>query len=389
MKILLTGGGTGGHVMPIVAVVEKLKKQYPSFAKERTKENLELLWAGERKSQEEKTARKYNIKFKEIVCGKFRRYFSFRNFIDFLKIPVGFLQARRILRKFKPEAILSKGGYVSAPILLAAKKIKTPIFIHESDSIPGQANLYFAKYAKKIFITFPESIKYFKEWKNKIVFSGMPLREEILYGDKKEGYRIFGLEYGKPVILFLGGSQGAKKINNLVLEILPVLLKNYQVIHLVGEKNIFEVKLWFQNKSLFSSPFLKGGLKGVYRFFSYLEGQKLADAIACSDLVISRAGANALFEIAAYSKPLILIPYPYGAGNHQIKNAATFENANAAKVLNEDGLNAPKLYNKIDKLMRDEEEKNKLRANIFRIYQKLSKDAAEIIVHEIIGKIPL
>lgn len=381
MKILLTGGGTGGHIMPIVAVAQELKKHSHLQNKK-----LELLWVGEKNSQEEKAARKYHIKFESIACGKLRRYFSFKNFIDLFKIPIGLFQARRILKQFAPNAIFSKGGYVSAPIIFAAKKFKIPIFIHESDSVPGAANLFFAKDAKKIFITFPESRRYFEEKAEsracrEIILSGMPLREEILYGNKRRGYRIFGLEYGRPVILFLGGSQGAKRINEFVLEMLPDLLKKYQVIHLVGEKNISEVKSRFQSKS----SFVKGGNKEMtYHFFPYFEGEKLADAIACADLVVSRAGANALFEIAVYSKPLILIPYPYAAASHQIKNAQIFKKAGAARVLMEKDLSFQKLYENIREILEDERIKEKLSTNIFRIYNELSKNAAEKIVCEII-----
>ncbi len=329
MKILLTGGGTGGHIMPIAAVAQELKRHFYQRAKK-----LDILWVGEKNSQEEKVAQKYHISYYAVTCGKFRRYFSLKNFFDVFKIPLGYLQARQILKKFKPDVIFSKGGYVSAPVILAARKSAIPIFLHESDSIPGQANLYFAKYAKKIFITFPESKDYFKEQNKKVVLTGIPLRSEILYGSKRRGHHIFGLEYEKPVILFCGGSQGARKINDLVLEILPDLLKKYQIIHLVGEKNISKIKLWLQNKYFFCSSISKEEKKRVcYRFFSCLEGERFADALASSDLIISRAGANTLFEIAVYTKPVILIPYPYAAADHQIKNAKIFEKIGSAKII--------------------------------------------------------
>lgn len=388
MKILLTGGGTGGHIMPIVAVAQELKKQSHLQNKK-----LELLWVGKKKSQEESAAKKYHVKFHSIACGKLRRYFSFKNFADFFKVPLGIWQAKKIIKDFQPEAIFSKGGYVSAPVLFAARKSKIPIYIHESDSIPGQTNLYFAKYAKKIFITFQECKKLFGEYQNKTVLSGMPLRSEIMHGNKKHGARIFGLEYGKPTILIMGGSQGAKKINDLVLEILPELLKNYQVIHLVGEKNVSEVKSWFQNKSLLPkeeskssvySPFSKGGLRGIYyHFFPQLSGERLADALACADLVISRAGANAIFELAALSKPLILIPYPYGAAAHQIKNALIFVKEKAAEILLENQLNSIKFLKRIDAILKDESGRHNQSKNIFEKFGKKSLVAAKKIVNEI------
>ncbi|MEW6407455.1 MAG: undecaprenyldiphospho-muramoylpentapeptide beta-N-acetylglucosaminyltransferase [Patescibacteria group bacterium] len=392
MKILLTGGGTGGHVVPIVVVAQELKHYFHRAARE-----LDLLWVGEKNSQEEKAAKKFYIPYHAIACGKFRRYFSFKNFFDAFKIPLGYLQAKRILKKFKPDAIFSKGGYVSAPVILAARKSATPIFLHESDSIPGQANLYFTKYVKKIFITFPESKDYFSKFKNKAVLTGMPLRSEILHGSKKRGHRIFGLEYGKPVILFCGGSQGAKKINDLVLEILPDLLKKYQVIHLAGARNmkmhISRLRQSFlafarnitdsSSESRFNRGESRTQLKN-YHFFGFLEGTNFADALMCADLIVSRAGANTLFEIAAYAKPVILIPYPYAAADHQTKNAKIFEKMEAAKIIEEKNLSAKRLFSEIEKIIKNEREKEKLSANIFRIYSKLGKNAAEKIVHGIL-----
>lgn len=377
MKIILTGGGTGGHVIPILAVAQELRRYFHKEAK-----TLLLLWVGEKSSQEEKAAKKYRIPFQSVSCGKLRRYFSFKNFLDVFKIPIGYWQGIRILKKFKPDAIFSKGGYVSAPIILAARKSKTPIYLHESDSVPGQANLYFAKFAKKIFVAFPVSREYFGKFKEKVILSGMPLRSEILHGSKSRGYHLFGLEYGKPTILFLGGSQGAKRINDLVLEMLPWLLKKYQVLALVGEKNILEIK-----KKIFvlgkGQALLKNFLQN-YHFFAYLEGSKFADAVLCADLVVSRAGANSLFEIAAQARPLILIPYPYAASDHQVKNAKVFERMEAAITLEEENLSAKKLFLEIEKIMKNEREKEKLSANIFKMYQRLAKEAAQKIVGEIL-----
>jgi UDP-N-acetylglucosamine--N-acetylmuramyl-(pentapeptide) pyrophosphoryl-undecaprenol N-acetylglucosamine transferase len=364
MKILLTGGGTGGHIMPIIAIAQELKKQTQQKNK-----NLELLWVGEKKSQEESAAKKYHLEFKTILCGKFRRYFSIRNFFDIITIPIGYLQAKRILNKFKPDAIFSKGGYVSAPIIFAARNLKIPIFLHESDSIPGKANLYFAKYAKKVFITFPQSAKFFANYQNKTCAVGMPLRQGIFSGNKKEAASYFGLDLCKPVILIWGGSQGARKINETISQILPKLLqKKYQVIHITGQ---------WQPKLV--------AMGSCYFLFKNLEGKLLANAIAAADLIVSRVGAGSLFELAALAKPAILIPYPFAAQNHQVKNAKIFEKADAAKIIFENETNFPQnLFNKINEILENPKQKERLSENILKLYKDLSSGAAEKIASEIL-----
>lgn len=379
IKILLSGGGTGGHTIPLVAVAEELQKQSLLL-----NQQIELLWVGEVNSQEEKIAQKFKIKFHGIKVGKIRRYFSIKNFFDLFKIPVGILKAYQILKHFSPKAIFSKGGYVSTPVLFVAKILKIPFFIHESDSIPGITNLFFSKGAKKIFISFNNSIKYFKKYNQNIVLTGVPIRREILHGNKKRGYRLFGLEYGRPVILFLGGSQGAVKINDLVLKTQRILLKKYQIIHLVGEKNFKEFAAKFRHQYSKNPSKTNQKIKNYYHFFPSLEGIKLADAMTCADLVVSRAGASTIFELAALARPTILIPYPYSAANHQMKNAQILEKEQAAKVILEEKLNEDIFIKQINDLLSDEMMQHRLSQNIFEKFGKLSLVAAQKIVHEIL-----
>lgn len=372
MKILLCGGGTGGHILPIVAIAEELKRQAHLSGKK-----VELLWVGERGGQEKEIAKKYHIPFKSIFCGKIRRYFSFKNFVDVFKFPIGLLEAKKIIKKFKPDAIFGKGGYVSAPVILGARNYKIPIYIHDSDAVPGQANLSLAKYARKIFVTFPDSKKYFKsEEQNKIIISGLPLRHDTLFGNKREGYRIFCLEYDKPVILIMGGSRGAKKINDAMFSLIPKLLEKYQLIHFVGKRNVSEISKRARNFTDFQQR--------NYHFFASLEGKIFFDAMAASDLVISRAGANSLFELATMSKPAIVVPYPYASANHQIKNAQFFARLGTIKMLLEGEDFDDNLWHAIENLMSDMETRAEMGRKIHEIYLQGARDAAQIIVKEIL-----
>lgn len=326
MRILLAGGGTGGHIMPILAVVKQIKH---------LKKDVDFLFVGTEKGPEAKLVKEAGIKFKSVLAGKMRRYLSFKNIIDFFKAPIGIRQARIIVDEFKPDVLFSKGGYVSVPTVLACYKLGVPIILHESDVRPGRANLFMAKYADKIALGFEQAKTYFGEFADKCVVTGNPVRAEILDGSTKRGYVKFGLEYDKPVLLVMGGSQGAKRVNELVGEVLPCLLAKWQVVHLTGDLRTEE------QKNLRTDKFKD------YHFFKFLDAQEMGDVLACADLVVSRAGANSLAEIAGLGRPSILIPYPYAVGDHQKLNAEVFEKVGASVVLNEDGLTGEKLLEKV------------------------------------------
>lgn len=366
MKILLTGGGTGGHIFPILAIVSEIK---------RVKENIDFLWIGMKKSQEERFAERNNIPFKGISGGKLRRYFSWQNFFDFFKIPLGFIQAFFIIKKFKPDIVFGKGGYVSLSVVLASKLLGIPVLIHESDVFPGLTNRFLASFVDKIAITFAETKKYFTRYKDKLILTGNPIRPEILSANKKRGYRILGLDYGKPVILVIGGSQGAVKLNEVLVKALPDLLKKYQIIHLTGEKNIKEV---LKNVALLKIE--KNQIKN-YHPYPFLLGEKIGDALICADLIISRAGSNTLSEIAALNKPSILIPYPYGSGGHQIENAKVFQRKGAAVLIEEAELNKNRLIEEINRLFSNRE---KLESMILKTFSLSHLEANQKIIKEIL-----
>lgn len=268
----------------------------------------EILYVGSKNGPEKEAVLKFvakmgfkNLEFKGITCGKLRRYFSFENFVDAFRVPVGFFQSLGIIRKFRPEVVFSKGGYVSVPVVLAARVLRVPIVAHESDVVPGLATRIAAKIANKVLLSFEESRKYFKGCSgargrggsagaSACVVVGNPIRNEILKGVKDNGLKLCGFHKFKPIVLVMGGSLGAMQVNNMVWDCLPELLKKYQIVHITGKGN------------------LKFGLnKDGYKQFELLFDE-LKDVYAACDLIVTRGGANALAEVAALEKRVVIVP---------------------------------------------------------------------------------
>lgn len=304
----MTGGGTAGHVIPNIAVIEGLKDRYP---------DIELLYIGSKNGPEKDLIEKSGVPFKSVQCGKLRRYFSFANFKDLFRVPIGILQARKILKKFRPDKVFGKGGFVSVPVVIAAFSLKIPVILHESDISPGLANRICSRFAGEICVSFQESKKHFR--KKNVVVTGNPVRKMIFEGSREKGFGLTGFSGEKPVLLVMGGSLGAQELNNLVFDNLPELLRHCQVIHVTGKG--------------------KGGIEKVrdklkgYKQFEYLHDE-LFDMYAITDLVLSRAGANALAEIAALGLPSVLVPLSLKASRgDQIENAKIFEEKKMAVYL--------------------------------------------------------
>jgi UDP-N-acetylglucosamine--N-acetylmuramyl-(pentapeptide) pyrophosphoryl-undecaprenol N-acetylglucosamine transferase len=367
MKILLTGGGTGGHFYPIIAVVRALKK----IAEEEAFINMELIYFSDRPF-DANMLREEGVRFVSIASGKMRRYFSFLNFIDFFKTIWGIFQAIIAIYADMPDVVFAKGGYVSFPALFAAKLFRIPVIIHESDITPGFVNSWAAKFAKRIAISFPESIKYFPESKTALV--GNPVRLRILGGNPDEAKEIFGMG-GAPAILALGGSQGAQKINNVILDILPELLAEAGIIHQCGQKNLDSVS----KQSLVILE--KSEFKERYRLYGFINEDDLRSASSIASLIISRAGAGAIFEIAAWGKPSILIPIADSAQDHQRQNAYAYARTGAAAVIEEINLTPHILISEIKKILSDEGR----RIGMKKAAAEFAKvDAAEKIARQIV-----
>ena len=367
MKILLTGGGTGGHITPLLTIVSEIKK----MESEKGVKKSEFLFIGP-KSEFNKNISEKEISIKLIQAGKLRRYFSFENFIDIFRIIIGIIQSLYFVDKFKPDLIFSKGGFVSVPPVIAGWFLRVPIITHESDIVPGLANRIISRFSKKSLVSFYHSKKYFSE--KKVILTGSPVREEILQGDKNRARKIFNLNENIPTILIFGGSQGARKINKVILKSLPLILETFQVIHSCGNKNYEKLKIEVEEKNLKNISRYK-----IYPFLS----SELKDAFALSDLVISRAGANSLFEIIALEKPSIIIPLSNSANNHQVENANFFQKRGMLINLNEKELNEKILTELLFKLFNE----NKIRADMIDKMHKYNNFINQRPVYNIIEEI--
>jgi len=309
-KIVLTGGGTAGHVTPNIALLPKLKEA-----------GYEIYYIGSYEGIERKLIESYSIPYYGISAGKLRRYFDIKNFSDPFKVIKGYGQAVSILKKLKPNVVFSKGGFVSVPVVMAAKHCKIPAIIHESDMTPGLANKLAIPSATKVCCNFPETLQYLPE--GKAVLTGSPIRSELLKGDKVQALNFIGnFTVEKPTLMVIGGSIGSVVINDAVRAALPELLKEYQVVHLCGKGNL--------------DPELEG--KDGYVQYEYIKDQ-LNDLFALADIVVSRAGANAICELLALKKPNILIPLSAAASRgDQILNARSFEKQGFSYVIEEESL---------------------------------------------------
>lgn len=306
-KIVLTGGGTAGHVTPNIALMPALKKA-----------GYEISYIGSYDGIERRLIEELNIPYYGISSGKLRRYFDLKNFTDPFKVIKGFFEAKKLIKKLKPDVVFSKGGFVTVPVVLAAKRCKVPAIIHESDMTPGLTNKLAIPSAYKVCHNFPETADCLPE--GKAVLSGSPIRQELLNGNRFNGLKICGFTTDKPVILVIGGSLGAAAINESVRKALPVLLPSYQIIHICGKG---KVDTSIKNRT-------------GYIQFDYVK-QELSDLLAAADLVISRAGSNAICEFLALKKPNILIPLPANASRgDQILNAASFEKQGFSYLLPEE-----------------------------------------------------
>jgi len=333
MRIALTGGGTGGHFFPVLAVARELKNLVQNNLFEIPPgegDTLELMFLGPETPGEDLLV-KEGIRHKKIMAGKIRRYASFQNILDIFKLPGGLAQALWHLFWFMPNVVFSKGGFGSVPVVLAAWIYRIPILIHESDSVPGLANKFCAKFSKKIAISFPSATIFFPS--QKTALGGNPVRRELLGGAKVDAQIVFPGFIGlKPTIFIIGGSQGAQTINRIIFEVLPKLLSQCEVIHQCGAEN-FE-----DSKKLFGQNLPQG-----YFLIPFLDETQMRAALGAADIVISRAGAGSIAEISAVRKPSVLIPLPSAAADHQNKNAREYASGGAALVVEQMNL-TPHLF---------------------------------------------
>lgn len=320
-RILLTGGGTAGHVTSNIALLPALQAK-----------GYDIHYMGSFEGIEKKLIADFDIPYYGISTGKLRRYFDPKNFTDPFRVVAGFFEAKKIIKQIRPDVVFSKGGFVSVPVVRAAASLGIPCIIHESDMTPGLANKMCIPVATKICCNFPETLKELPP--EKAVLTGSPIREELAKGDRLAGLDLCGFTANKPVIMVVGGSQGSAAVNEAVRSALPKLLRDFQVVHLCGKDKIDNLLLTTNG----------------YKQFEYIKSE-MKDIFAMADLVISRAGANAICELLSLKKPNILIPLPITQSRgDQILNAHSFEAQGFSIVIEEDYLDCDTLTDKVHEL---------------------------------------
>jgi UDP-N-acetylglucosamine--N-acetylmuramyl-(pentapeptide) pyrophosphoryl-undecaprenol N-acetylglucosamine transferase len=337
MKILFTGGATGGHFYPIIAVAQAMydkaqeKKILPPrlYFMAPTQYNPRALFDND-------------IEFIKVPAGKVRRYFSLLNITDLFKTAYGIAVATWKMYKIYPDVVFGKGGFGSFPALFAARLLRIPVIIHESDSSPGRVNAWAAKFAKKVAVSYPEAAKYFDP--KKVAFTGNPIRKEIILPLSNGAREFLNLEENTPVIAVLGGSQGAQNINDVIIDGINELVKKYQIIHQTGRKNFEVVKA--------TSKIVLKDNSFAYRYhpFDYLNDLAMRMTAGCSSVIISRAGST-IFEISAWGIPSIIIPLPKEVSHDQEKNAFSYAHSGSCSVIEEQNLNSHILLSEIDRII--------------------------------------
>lgn len=346
-SIVLTGGGTAGHVNPNIALIPGLQK-----------EGWDIRYIGSHNGIEKKLIQEVGVPYYGIASGKLRRYVDMKNITDPFKVVKGLFDAFILLRKLKPKLVFSKGGYVSVPVVIAAKTLGIPVIIHESDITPGLANKLAIPFAKTICVNFPETLEFVK---GKGILTGTPIREALFHGDKEKGKKLCKFTNDKPVIMIMGGSLGAVRINTIIRKIVHDLLKNFNIIHICGKGNIDES---FEETSGYSQ-------------FEYV-GDELPHLFAITSLMISRAGANAIAEIRALEIPGILIPLSLEASRgDQILNAQSMEKQGFYRVLEESKMNEESLTQEIEGLYKERQQ------YITNMQKDQAQSGVELILKEI------
>lgn len=336
MRVLFASGGTGGHIMPVVPIKQQLE-----YAAEKRGFDIEFLFVGYTDTIGIQILEEHNIPYRLVYAGKLRRYMSFDNVTDFFKGIRGFIMAQWYVWKFMPDVTFGKGGYGSVPGVFVSWLYRVPVVIHESDSIPGLANTILSRFANIICIAFETAKEYFPEKKTSLV--GNMTHSDITQGTREEAYKLFDITYEKPVLLVMGGSQGATLINEVIWKMLPRLVQFIEIIHIVGPNNESEAKTYYRGLDTYESRF--------YHYETFLT-HELKHAYAVADLVLSRAGASSIADICLNKKPSILIPLTQGSNGHQRTNAYEMAELGASVVVEQPNLTPNLLLTQIEELIK-------------------------------------
>ncbi|MCF7819912.1 MAG: undecaprenyldiphospho-muramoylpentapeptide beta-N-acetylglucosaminyltransferase [Candidatus Pacebacteria bacterium] len=348
--IVLSGGGTGGSVAPLLGLKQFLAKKH---------DNWQFVWFGTKTGLERKMIAEAGLKYIAISSGKLRRYFSFKNFLDIFKIILAFFQSLIYLKKLSPDLVMSAGAFVSVPLVWAAKILNIPVIVHQQDVRPGLANKLMAKASKKITVTFSKSLE---DYGNKAVLTGNPVRQAFKQNfSKRECLESLGLKTDRPTIAVVGGGQGAKAINDLVKESLDSLTKEIQIIHIAGSLA----------KTLNSQD--------SYLAFNFVSAEKLNRIFIASDLIISRCGLGSITELSFLKKPVIFIPMPF---SHQEDNAEIIKKNQAGKVLDQNQLTITSFTNNILQLLQDDNKRQDLANNLFNLIPKQAEEKITEVIEK-------
>jgi UDP-N-acetylglucosamine--N-acetylmuramyl-(pentapeptide) pyrophosphoryl-undecaprenol N-acetylglucosamine transferase len=367
MRILFTGGGTGGHFYPIISVVEELN----ALVKEKKLLGLELFYMAPT-PYNPGVLYEHGITYKRNSAGKLRTYFSIQNFFDLFKTGWGVLVSVFQVYSLYPDVVFGKGGYASFPALLAARILRIPVVIHESDTVPGRVNLWAGKFATRVALSWKDAAKYFPQ--DKVAYTGQPVRKDIAQPITEGAREFLKIEDGIPVVVILGGSQGAQKINEAVLEALKRLTEKYAIIHQTGPNNIAEVKAT-ADAVLYDSPH-----KDRYKPYDYLNPLALRMGAGVASVVVSRAGST-IFEVASWGVPSIIIPITNSNGDHQRTNAFSYARAGGCEVIEEKNLTPNILASEIERLSAEKEVREKMSESAKAFYKP---EAARLIAEEIL-----
>lgn len=369
MRILLTGGGTGGHIYPLIAVNEELRL----IASEKNLD-LDVRYLGV-PGEYRAALEKEGIAVSKIVGAKLRRYFDLGNIIDFPKFIISIFQLLGKMLFFMPDVVFSKGGPGALAVVLVARFYRIPVVIHESDTIPGLTNKTSSKFAKRIAVSFPSAADYFS---GNVAMTGSPIRRRLMADpiDSNTAKTMLGFSTAKPLVLFISGSQGATRMNDFILDNIKDLIGKFQILHQTGIKNFEDVK----KEMAVATADLSPEDKSSYKIAPFFE-ENIKTAMSAADVIVSRSGSNSIFEIAAFGKPAILIPLPESANSHQLKNAYEYAKTGAAIVIESDNLSPNILINEIDRIVSDSIKRQAM-SEAARRFAK--PEAAKIIAEEII-----
>lgn len=368
MKIVLTGGGTGGHFYPLIAVAEEINNSI----EEKKIIDMKMYYLSD-SPYDKGLLYDHKIIFEEVTSGKSRLYKSSRNIIDRFKVGIGIIQALLKLFFIFPDVVFSKGGYASFPVVFAARILRIPVFMHESDSVPGRVSLYTSKFAKRIAVSYAEAGEFFP--KEKVAWTGQPIRKEIQNASAENAHTYWKLDQSQPVIWVTGGSQGAQIINNAIIEALPELLQKYQIIHQVGDANVKETIGLADVVLGEDSP-----LKSKYRIIGTMNPTQEKTAAGIASCIISRAGST-IFEIALWGVPSIIVPITNSNGDHQRKNAFNYARTGASVVIEEVNLTPSILLEQLDQIISNKERSELMRKNALAFSRK---DSAKVIADELV-----